>query len=195
MLNRITCVPAGKVIEAKFATHAPKFARPTKQTGNRRVGVLYEKKAQGYLLRKLEKIRGEGNPHISIKASPWIVFRSEGDAQSHVRYCQPDCLIFDDWERRLIIVEIKLQHCTEAYNQVRKLYEPVINNMYPNYGIAAVELVQWHDPHITFPETYYFEPDLFQAQINRFAIHIWNPRYDKLSALPTQQNLPTPPPS
>lgn len=167
------------MVEVKLATRPPKFIRPTKQTGNRKVGLRYEAKAQGYILRCLEESVGS---EVKAIIAPWFVFRSEGDRADHVRYCQPDAILFDAWERKLTIIEIKLQHCIETYNQVRKLYEPVVSAMYPEYSIAAVELVQWYDPHIVFPETYYFEPDILQAQAHKLAVHIWNPRYDKARA-------------
>lgn len=187
MLGRPGCIPAGEVIEANFASSAPRFIKPTKQTGSRRAGVVYETKAQGYILRKLEEKFGR---QIEIKASPWIRFKSRGDEPGQVRYCQPDCVFFDEWERKITIVEIKLQHCIEAYNQVRKLYEPVLTFMFPKYLVSALEIVQWHDPHTQFPEIYYFEPDIFQSQAHRFAVHIWNPRYDNIPAPSTRQSTP-----
>lgn len=187
---RPSCIPAGVVVEANFASKPPRFVKPTKQTSARRAGLIYERKAQGYILRKLEEVP---NKHRRVTPSPWIVFRSKGDGPNQVRYCQPDCLIFDGWERKITIVEIKLQHCAEAYNQVRKLYEPVLKVMYPNYQFAALELVQWFDPHIPFVETYYFEPHICDAETNRFAIHIWNPRYDK-QRRSTQPSNQIPPP-
>jgi len=176
-------VPAGNVLEAKIASRPPRFIKPSVQTGNRKVGVKYEQKAQDYIQLQADKLDDQ-SPGVKVSHSPWLVFRSEGDQPDHVRYCQPDCLLIDEWQRKLTIIEIKLQHCVEAHDQVRKLYEPVLKLMYPDYLFAALELVQWHDPHINFPETYYFEPNIFEAQVNKFAIHIWNPRYDKLSVLP-----------
>lgn len=192
MKNRNICIPAGNVISAYFTFTVPKFIKPEKQTGSRRAGELYEKKTQGYLLRKLE----ENDPKDTrLEFSRWMCFRSEGDPQDRSRYCQPDCLIFNEWEKKITIVETKLQHCTEAYDQVRKLYEPVLKFMFPDYGICAIELCSWFDPHITFPEEYYLEQNIFEAQINRFGVHIWNPRYDRTDyspASPTRQKISSP---
>lgn len=194
MALRQGCVPAGNVLEARYASHAPKFIKPTKQNRTRRAGVLYEEKAQGYVLRCVAETHSE---HLTIQRSPWLAFRSEGDREDQVRFCQPDCLIFDSWERKLTIIEIKLQHCSEAFDQVRKLYEPVLKIMFPNHLIAALELVQWHDPHVVFPETYYLEPNILLSQANRFGIHIWNPRYDKSykTALSTRYPVSENPPA
>lgn len=182
MHDRIKIIPAGNVIEAKFAQRTPRFIRPKVQTGNRKVGVKYEAKAQGYIKKLVDEINGVSQNDIKSLVSPWLVFRAEGDRADHVRYCQPDHILIDEWHRKLTIIEIKLQHCVEAYDQVRKLYEPVLKVMYPDHLFSAIELVQWHDPHIAFPETYYFEPNIFEARVNGFAIHIWNPRYDKTAS-------------
>lgn len=187
MVGRAKTIPAGVVIEAKFTAKAPSFIKPSRQTGNRKVGVKYEEKAQKYIAQTLSKLNGIGE-HLKSIPSPWIVFRSESDPADHVRYCQPDHLLIDEWQRKLTIIEIKLQHCLEAHAQIRLLYEPVLRKMYSGYSFAFIELVQWHDPHIGFPETYYFEPNITMAEVNKFGIHIWNPRYDKLSSAPATQS-------
>lgn len=176
MPPRHGCIPAGRVREAKFAEFPPQFIKPVKQTGVKRTGVLYEKKAQLYIEREIA--RHGKVAAIEIMFSPWITFASESDRPGAVRYCQPDCLLLEHENFKITIIETKLQHCREAYNQIRLLYEPVVRFMFPDYEVAALELVQWHDPHINFPEKYYYEPTLTNAEAGKFAVHIWNPRYD-----------------
>jgi len=173
------CIPAGTVREAKFSVAPPAFIKPTKSTGARRTGEIYESKAQEFIVREVQACSSA----LEIIRSPWIEFASEGDKPGEVRYCQPDCLLVDKTSGKLTAIEIKLQHCYEAYIQLRRLYEPVLRFMFPDFAFAAVELVQWHDPHIVFPEKYYYEEKLANAEPGRLALHIWNPRYDPLRKL------------
>lgn len=168
-------VPAGIVREAKFVP-TPQFIKPIKATGARRTGVLYEKKAQEYIAREV----GLSDRPVEVFSARWIAFASEGDPAGTIRYCQPDCVLVEREARKITAIEIKLQHCYEAYKQLRKLYEPVLRFMFPEFAFAAVELVQWHEPHVVFPEKYYHEAKLTNAEPGRIALHIWNPRYDPL---------------
>lgn len=196
-VRRNVCVPAGQVVFAEFTSTGPRFINPKiKQTGNRLVGLKYEAKAHDYIARQVAEQDVIG---LTAMASPWIVFRSEGDHADRVRYCQPDHLILDLAKKCVTIVEIKLQHCQEAHQQVRQLYEPVVKKLYPSWTIAALELVQWHDPHTPFPESYYFEPNVLACQADRFAVHIWNPRYEanpkSKRAAPASASVSPPTPS
>jgi len=173
---RRVCIPAGIVREASFCSPPSFIGKPTKSTGAIRTGQLYEAKAQEYITRKCEA----ASPAVEIIRSPWIAFASEGDKPGEIRYCQPDCLLVDREARKITAIEIKLQHCYEAYLQLRKLYEPVLRFMFPEFAFAAVELVQWHEPHVVFPEKYYHEEKLVDAEPGRLALHIGNPRYDPL---------------
>lgn len=174
---RRVCIPAGIVREANFSVAPPAFIKPTKSTGARRTGEVYESKAQEYITRELRHVVRP----VEVIRSPWIEFASEGDKPNTVRYCQPDCLLVDKEARKVTAIEIKLQHCYEAYVQLRKLYEPVLRFLFPDFTFAAVELVQWHDAHIVFPEKYYYEEKLVDARAGKLALHIWNPRYDPIA--------------
>lgn len=193
-MKRNKTIPAGKVVEAKLASHAPSFIRPSKMSESRKAGLRYESKAQNHL-KQIVDLAMKLNPKLRSLPAPWLVFRSESDPMDFVRYCQPDHVLFDDEQMKLTIIEIKLQHCLEAYEQVRLLYEPVLRFMYPAYEIAAIELVLWHDPHVQFPERFYFEPNILLAEAGKFGIHIWNPRYDKSksSASATRPTNSSPP--
>lgn len=186
---RRVCIPAGIVREAVFSVAPPAFIKPTKSTGARRTGEVYESKAQEYIVRQVDPDARATDWPIEIIRSPWIEFASEGDKSGTVRYCQPDCLLVDREACKVTAIEIKLQHCYEAYVQLRKLYEPVLRFMFPQYAFAAVELVQWHDAHVVFPEKYYYEEKLANAEKGRLALHIWNPRYDPLSRLMSKSKV------
>lgn len=188
-MNGRNRIPAGNVVEAKYASRAPLFKLPDNMTLARKQGVKYEAKAQDYIANCVAKV-GEPSPHLKLIQSPWLVFRSEHDRPDYERYCQPDAIIIDEWQRKLTIVEVKLQHCIDAHFQIRQLYEPVLRKMYPGYEFAAVELVQWHDPHVAWPEVWYFCENILHAEINRIGVHMWNPRYDKRMKKGVEERTP-----
>lgn len=171
---------ATEVVFAQFLDGEPSFLntndRKIKLRGNRRQGILYEKKAQEYLINKINQA---GLKHIEVKTNPWIIYQELQDKQmagSSVRYCQPDMLVIDHSEKLVRIIEIKLSHTADAFFQVRRLYEPVLRLIYDNYDFAAMEITQWYDPHVRFPESFYFEPEILNLQKGKFAINIYNPK-------------------
>jgi len=51
-----------------------------------------------------------------------------------------------------VIFEIKLQHMPEAWWQLRKLYQPVVEEYYKPRAISVVEVCRSFDPAIPLPE-------------------------------------------
>lgn len=104
--------------------------------------------------------------------SPWFRFRSSG-ARSD-RWCQPDGLLFQPLERILTIVEVKLQHTSDAWWQTNQLYAPVVARVFPpdlwTYNI--VEVVKWFDPSVYFPWAFRRCAHLSLLPVNTFGVHI-----------------------
>lgn len=136
-------LPVGKVTWAKFADHPPDFilrAR-TRTRGRKRAGMLYETRVHDYLAEATQ----------FYLPGPWIVFTEEGSARK--RWSQPDALILDFVRGKCTIVEVKLKHTDRAWWQVRRQYEPLLRALfYRGWEFAAVEIAQWVDPHLPFPE-------------------------------------------
>lgn len=140
--------------------------RPSKRRGRRRAGERYELKVQ----RELE-LRYDWN----YVPSPWFYFQEAG--KDRPRWCQPDGLLFQPLYETITIVEVKLQHTSDAWWQVKQLYLPVIAAAFPpdlwRYNYA--EVVKWHDPAVSFPEPYRLIPDLLALGEDQFGVHILNP--------------------
>jgi hypothetical protein len=104
--------------------------------------------------------------------SPWIKFLSDG----RWRWCQPDGLLFLPEQGRLVVVEVKYQHTADAWWQVRHLYQPVLEHIFPRrlWEYEACEIVKWFDPAIVFPEKLVLalDPDMRHKD---FKVHIWKP--------------------
>lgn len=155
--------PAGRVYTAAFAPSPPLFiaSQRRRNTGRRAAGVRYEVKGQAWLAAKY--------PDNYI-AAPWLNFHN-----GQPRVCQPDGLLVDAKRGRITIVEFKLRHTSDAWFQVRELYEPVVRAIFPWRGwqFPALEIVCWFDPHVPFPEHYHFTHDPMWVRCAEFGIHLW----------------------
>jgi hypothetical protein len=196
-------IPAGFVVWAQFYPGEPQFTKNKKASGARANGIRYEKKVQEYLRKQVEGGGGccgncktpwpkdsssppcddsfctfpyrEGG-QLELIPSPWLVFKS-GDRNSRDRFCQPDSLLVDTERKHITIVEIKLQHTSAAWWQIRQLYEPVLRRIYTNYTFSAMEIVKWLDPQTPFPETFFYAESVFdQNSEAKFGVHIFDPR-------------------
>lgn len=161
--------PAMGVEFAVFSPDQPLFIHTSRVTGKRADGIRYEEKAQAHILSE--------KPDRYVP-SPWFRFRNKGRKKFY--FCQPDGLHFDFTRGLITIVEIKLQHTSNAWWQTRRLYEPVLQKVFPKslWNFAILEVVKWFDPDIAFPEHYNFIKDLTFNEIKpgEFHLHIWNGR-------------------
>lgn len=162
-------VPAGIVQWGIFVAGDPSFLRPhRKPTGVRWQGVKYEAAVQQMLQSKF--------PH-SYLPSPWLKFHGS----SGVKWCQPDGLLFDLEAGIVTIVEVKYKHTSDAWWQLRKLYEPVLRKMFEHpqngfWDFRMLEIVKWYDPLTIYPEeTRLLERVEFATNLNlnTTGVHIW----------------------
>lgn len=153
--------PAGRVLSANFST--PPAIRKRRYTGRRLQGIRYEKRVHEYLYSLY------GEQYIS---NPWIKFFAGGSW----RWCQPDGLIFFPEAGRITIVEVKYQHTSDAWWQVRQLYQPVLASMFPEklWHFDACEVVKWYDPATLFPERIVLAQEVGMKH-PAFKVHIWRP--------------------
>ena len=161
--------PARDVSWAKFIK-TPAFAsKSPKLRGARAEGIRYEKKVHRYIK--------ETFPDLHINA-PWLEFRAKFARRSKI--CQPDALIINPRLGTITVIEIKLQHTSNAWWQVRRLYTPVVEKIFGNsWKYLALEVVHWFDPHTKFPEHCEFINSLEELHLlapGKFYIHIYSGR-------------------
>lgn len=156
--------PAGRVLSASFS-HPPTIRRK-RYTGRRLEGVRYEKKVQAYL----QSLYGD-----KYLASPWLRF-FPGEIGARWRWCQPDGILLDPVHGRLTIVEVKYQHTSDAWWQVKHLYAPVLRAMFPEHlwELDYCEVVKWYDPATPFPEKTVLAQEISMRH-PAFKVHIWRP--------------------
>lgn len=81
-----------------------------------------------------------------------------------------------DGVKSIVIVEIKSQHMPEAWWQLRKLYQPVIETCSAPYPVHVLEIVKSFDPSMPFPEPVRLIDDLdayLIAPFKEFGVFKW----------------------
>ena len=160
------------VRSARILAEKPPFIRRGRATGRFAVGVRYEREVQDYL-----SLLVLGRPEVQLWHGPWIEFWEKAGK----RWCQPDAVLVHEESRTGIIVEVKYQHCADAWFQLKELYYPVLRVLFPQITFGLVEIVHWHDPSIQFPERYEFTADPFSCKhTNLIAVHIYNPKRNRV---------------
>ena len=97
--------------------------------------------------------------------------------------CQPDGLLFltdKDGKLNLVIIEIKLAHCFDAYFQLYELYLPVVDFYYKNNhgglsNIYCLEVVKFYDSTLPMPRRPVLSPEETRLVLNEFCVKIWTP--------------------
>lgn len=128
--------------------------------------MLYEKKGHEYLLGEYEE---------KYLPSPWIRFTDT--ISDRTRWCQPDGLLIELERGVITLVEFKYQHTSDAWWQLRQLYEPVVKYLFPGeeWKFHVCEVVKWYDPATVFPERISMAPAIHSLRDNDFGVHIWKP--------------------
>lgn len=153
---------AGRVMTARFCA-APLLPRRNKRTT---AAQKFGKRYEGRVLDLLSK------QFANIRRCPWISF--ETDRVSY-RLCQPDALIIGQTGADITIVEIKARHTIDAFWQLRHLYAPVVQNIFPSHKLRLLEIVKSFDGAVRFPEDFWlhFDLDSWQKELPDLGVVQW----------------------
>ncbi len=135
--------PISEVLDAEYSARSPGWLKRHKMTGSQIAGLAHEKKGHKFF-------QSSFGPEGEYIKSPWIWFHVDGVKKQ--RWCQPDGLLLREDLHLITIIEFKLKHTTDAWWQLRKLYEPVIEKIYPGWDIRVLEVVKHPDPDQVMPE-------------------------------------------
>lgn len=132
-------------------------------TAAQKAGLRYEAKAQLHL-------RSVFGP--SYRTAPLLHFEDD----SGWRTCIPDGIYVGSFGL-LVIFEIKSQHCPEAWWQLRRLYQPVVEALRFVKDVSVCEVTKSFDPMMPFPELVKQASlaALSSSPESQFCVHIWRP--------------------
>lgn len=108
------------------------------RTAAQKFGVRYEKKVQ----KELRELLAPDFIHTGF-----AFFDDSG-----YRICVPDGIYIHHKLQKAAIFEIKSRHTSDAWWQLRKLYEPVARAFYSNYTVLPIEICRSYDAATPFPE-------------------------------------------
>lgn len=124
-------------------------------------GLKYERKVSSKL--------SEQYP-IEWTPGAWICYLC--GLEEYPLYCQLDgFLSFGD---KIVLVEVKYNHCVDSYFQLLDVYLPLMRHLFPGKSISVCEVVKWYDPSTAFPVSIKLQKDLEKCGENEFSVHILN---------------------
>ena len=141
---------------------------PPKASGHtyaQKAGLRYERKA----LKHLAALHPNFLEHLPF------IFISEGARKTAI----PDGICFAKSLDHLTIIEIKLKHSVEAWQQLNLLYLPVVKRAFPNHKIKLLEVVRWFEPNLVLPDKTMQVIDVgmhFESNDFDYGIYIWSDR-------------------
>lgn len=142
--------------------HVHGYSRRNADTAARLAGLRFEEKVQGFFLSHYPNYSAE--PHIRYKEV------------KHWRNAFPDGLML--LSDRSIIFEIKRQHMPEAWWQLRKRYQPLLEH-HRVQPVQVIEVVKDFDLQMPFPEDVdvltldEFPRLLREPHSSRFSVLVW----------------------
>lgn len=124
--------------EVEFLTLRPlHIPENTPQTPQQRAGLRHE--------RKVHTLFEDRYPGLYLP-NPWIRYRRRpkrpADYRPDWRHCQPDGLVIFPNLGRILIVEAKLCHTPNAWDQI-DLYSRVLEIFFPQWNILGCEVVRF----------------------------------------------------
>lgn len=114
---------------AKALDERPEFIPMTKSRGVKRAGQLYENRIANYV----KALYGEDR----VLHGQWYQFE-DGRGMG---WCQTDIIIKPDKDSKVLIaLECKLKAVNKAESQLKYLYLPVLQRLYPDYDIRLIQV-------------------------------------------------------
>ena len=157
--------PVGELEWARLCPRPDWLPKREKHTHAQSLGIRYE--------RRVHERMYQLYPDHYLD-SPWFIYREKGSSKN--RYCQPDGLLFDIAQGRIVIVEVKFKHCAMAWWQLNSGYLPIVRAAFAPHGefdISLCEVCRWYDPELTMPAMPRLCRDVALSPLGRFNVHIF----------------------
>jgi hypothetical protein len=109
--------------KAELSETVPSFAlKPPKHKGAIKQGVVYERNVGEFL-----KLDSEAQSLAwTVNDGPWIKYWGK---KGGPYWAQPDFVLMDKEKQRVLIVEVKLTHCANAFFQLENMYKPLLRKI------------------------------------------------------------------
>lgn len=125
-------------------TYYKRAQLPIPRNGGKGAGLRFERTVQRELTAKYDTF---------LHGVPFIFYTA--DSGRHT--CIPDGFMLHGGE--LVIFEIKIRHTPDAWFQLRRLYQPVVQRALGR-PTRLLEVVKSYDPTVSFPEPHFICQDL-----------------------------------
>lgn len=105
--------------------------------------------------------------------APWISYTLHGRRI----WCQPDGLLFNPNDGIITIVEIKLHHTDDAFDQLINRYLPLVQAFFPPrlWRYRICEVCRWYDPHTRTAATPHMVQTLRDCRTDAFNVMPFSP--------------------
>lgn len=126
-----------------------------------RAGRRFERKAVAALAEQYD---------LRFIPHPWLRYQER--AAPWWRYAQPDGFILDLSLGHISIIEIKIRHTIQAWQQLRQLYEPLLRHLFRegDWTFSCCEVVRSYDGRVPFPEQFTLTSDPLSLEANSFGL-------------------------
>jgi len=142
----------------------PAFAKAKRTKGPKRAGLIYQTAASEHLLSLFPSNSTFGQ---------WFRYRLKDAPRDY--YCQIDAHLVDYDKKKIVVIEIKLRHCVDAYYQLFELYLPILRKYYgEEFTYSCVELVSSFDKNAVMPQTPRLCKNIADSHPKDFSVHIWS---------------------
>lgn len=159
---------AGEVMSAELLEFLPyQRKKRSRHSPAQKAGLRYETLTFGHLTIELP----------SLNMHPVLRFRSAGRSLTEIAI--PDALAFSTNGAVITIIEIKLRHTHEAWNQLHNLYLPIAQNLFKGRHINLVEICQNFDPGTVLPGPSEIIEELspwIEVPQQRYGVYLWSGR-------------------
>lgn len=167
-LNTSPCPPpsrfkgCGEVERVRPLAGVPPFALGKRRAkGAKAAGLRYEKRVR-------QELEAQFGPAASFRY--WLEFYQKGTYKRGL--CELDALI-QLRDGVLCIIEAKIKHTSDAWWQLRKLYQPLIQTLYPEHRVLVCEVCKFLDPAVPFPEPIVMVTSPDELDCDGFGVCMW----------------------
>lgn len=135
--------PVRELLSVEFRPSLRLVGQASGQTEAQRAGKRYEAR----VWERLESYCAAAFPGSQFFIGPWFEFRTMGEG---LRRAQPDVMLLR--ANHVLLCEIKAQHTTAAWWQLRELYEPLVRFHWPVHHVSVCEICNTFDASVRLPE-------------------------------------------